>query len=313
VYSGLHLTRITGVATVPSKEDLFIPSTKLIVWIVTDEKPGHKNQLLGLLEALQDYRKVSTHWITSRGCFKSYPEIKQLPSPDLIIGAGHKTHCLLLRLKFFYGGKSILLMKPSLPRFLFDCCLIPRHDKVKISNNVIETIGPLNRVRATTEKQSNYGLMLLGGISKHYDWDASGLIKQIQQLQEKQKTITWMVASSRRTPNDFLHMLTEKFPHLTIITPDTVSADWLPEAMQKAAYIWVTQDSVSMVYEAITSGAQTGLLELPVRKPTRVTVEMEHLKEENRVQTLLQYKPRLLPPLNEADRCAKLLLGRFGY
>ena len=65
--------------------------------------------------------------------------------PDLLIGAGSKTHYqLLLAKKLFPNSKSIVLMKPSLkPTQLFDIAVIPHLDKfyLRTPENVITTKG----------------------------------------------------------------------------------------------------------------------------------------------------------------------------
>lgn len=71
----------------------------LVIWRLTDGKRGHENQSLGLCLALARQLKVDRHdipvggrpgqlaqWLSGR-----FPAGRQLPSPDLILGAGHRT------------------------------------------------------------------------------------------------------------------------------------------------------------------------------------------------------------------------------
>ena len=70
-----------------------------------------------------------------------------LPTPDLLLGAGHHTHLSLLAARRIRGGKVVVLMRPSLPPGLFDLCLIPEHDAPPARPNVLATRGALNRIQ----------------------------------------------------------------------------------------------------------------------------------------------------------------------
>ena len=290
----------------------------LFIWAVTDNKPGHRNQIEGLIGALEKYRSTTIHWVDIESQTNPLRSLltarctQDSKSPTLLIGAGHKTHLHLLTLRRCYGGRIILMMKPSLPLFLFDLCFIPRHDKPTASDKVIETIGAINRVTPTQEHQQNKGLILLGGESKHYKWNSGIVTHQLVSLIKNNLPIEWLIAGSRRTPDDAYRGVKNLLPHIKQIHPDDVTSDWLPQQMQQAGQIWITEDSVSMVYEALSSGAKTGILSLDSDKASRVTKEMSRLVKEKRVMTLKSmHKASNNTPLNEADRCAKLLLEKF--
>ena len=106
--------------------------------------------------------------------------VKKFKKPNLIIGAGHRTHFSILAAKRAYGGKSIVLMKPSLPYFIFDLCLVPEHDNPPKRANIISTIGALNPLGldGLHEKKPSSNLILIGGPSPHYKWDNNLIIKQ---------------------------------------------------------------------------------------------------------------------------------------
>ena len=100
---------------------------------------------------------------------------KGLPSPDLLLGAGHRTHLSLLAARRSRGGKAVVLMQPTLPLYLFDLCLIPEHDGIAPRKNVVLTRGALNRIRPSDRQESGQGLLLVGGPSAHFGWDAKAL------------------------------------------------------------------------------------------------------------------------------------------
>ena len=71
-------------------------------------------------------------------------------------------------------------------------------------------------------------------------------------------------------------------------------------------------DSVSMVYEALTSGAAVGLLDVPARNTSKLTNNIVGLVEDKMVTPYSKWlSERKLnrPPvlLNEAKRCAEQL------
>jgi len=307
----------------------------LCIWAVTDNKPGHQNQTKGLIEALSHYREVDVIWkpgvsVTKNiwmllvNRFKNSNANPEQQLPDLLIGAGHQTHMTLLALKRMVGGRVVIMMSPSLPLKLFDLCFIPRHDKPRKKDNVIETLGPINRLipasssfsKREPAQNSRKGLILIGGPSRHYIWDSLFVARHIGSVLAQDADIQWVVAGSRRTPAECYEALKRDFPEIEIVYPDDVSADWLPGKIAESGKIWVTEDSISMVYESLTSGAQTGVIRLTYEKPTRVTKEIDCLIAEGRVHTsttnmLSQAGNKNPEILYEADRCAKLLLEKF--
>jgi len=84
-----------------------------------------------------------------------------------------------------------------------------------------------------------------------------------------------------------------------------------------SAYVWVTEDSVSMVYEALSSGAKVGLLPVPRKtKTSRVIRGLDSLKQSNHILSYSANQTDLTtfecpPPLNEAERVAKIVAGRI--
>ena len=145
----------------------------LIIWILDDGKPGHRNQSLGLAEALKRLVEAKIHMISfplESGFFARIKmariQAADLPGPDLILAAGHRTHLPLLYLAWKTRARSVVLMRPSLPFAWFDQCLIPEHDFSMgddVPCNVIITKGALNRVRYDPDAKTNSGLFLIGG------------------------------------------------------------------------------------------------------------------------------------------------------
>jgi len=155
---------------------------------ITDGKPGHENQTFGLAAAIanetpvevSDFAALPLRQALSAGLFRRPVIGRDVPAADLIVCAGHATHVTALAARRQKGGRIVVLMKPSLPLAWFDLCLIPEHDATT-GDNVITTRGAINAV-TPTDKQSNKGLILLGGPSQHASWDDATVIQQVQAI-----------------------------------------------------------------------------------------------------------------------------------
>ena len=253
----------------------------LHIWRLLDGKPGHEKQSLGLVLALSKLKKVTYDDIKVEHSVAiqilqflqgRFPLGKKFKKPNLIIGAGHRTHFSILAAKRAYGGKSIVLMKPSLPYFLFDLCLVPEHDNPPERANVIPTIGSLNSLGLDDRhpKTASSHIILIGGPSPHYVWDNNLIIEQIEQIVKNgQKNIQqWILTTSPRTPKEFIEKLRESnLTDLKIFQFKNTKPGWVEEMLLASENAWVTPDSVSMTYEARSAGCRVGLFELEILKP----------------------------------------------
>jgi mitochondrial fission protein ELM1 len=294
----------------------------LILWLLGDGKPGHENQSLGLADALGRQWPCEVHRISlagKRGLFgrlrAAVASSAGFPRPDLVIGAGHATHAALLGLARKHRAQSVVLMKPSLPLGWFDRCIAPEHDFPAGSGrkNVILTRGALNRVTPAGGEKSGK-LILVGGPSKTHGWDGPALLDRLAVATDRGG---WELSDSRRTPNGFLELARTRLAGVEVISHHDTPPEWVPEKLQQAKEVWVTEDSVSMIYEALTSGARVGLLPVP-RKPGKSRVlngidclvtdgfltPFDRWQENHRIANAPE-------TLREADRCAEELIRQI--
>lgn len=292
------------------------------IWRITDQKAGHDSQSLGLSNAIiksLNYQcfDVQTTLLKKNilgTIFKKIPAIINLPKPDLIIGAGHKTHIPMLAIKYAIGSKVIVIMKPSLPYFMFDYCLIPKHDNVKESKRIITTFGSLNTIEKKNIKKQQYNLILIGGLSKHYAWNNDKIIKQLSAIVNYKKDQQTIIVGSRRTPEEFYSHLSSINNNIKIFKANNCDRQKLEELIYCSNNIWVTKDSISMIYEALSVGAKVGLIELETNKKNKIDSSLTHLiKNEFLTSFTLWQKTKQLKaskPFNEAQRCVDILLER---
>lgn len=310
-----------------------MPGSPLVVWRFSDGKAGHDNQSRGLVEALNRLRPVEALLLRPLPAAKALAALaaglppavwRSLLAPDLVVGAGHRTHVSLLAARRSRGGKAVVLMRPSLPLSLFDLCVIPEHDSPPARANVLVTRGALNRIRPSAALEPDRGLLLIGGPSPHFGWDDAGLYRQIAAVLAAAAAPTrWTLTTSRRTPPSFLAGVANGAAPmvgpegaLKIVPVDETGPDWLPAQLARASQVWVTADSVSMVYEALSAGAAVGVLEVPQHRSNRVSRGLARLAAQGWVTAFEDWRraSRLSRPpsaLDEAARSARWIIERW--
>ena len=299
-----------------------------VVWLLTDNKPGHHNQLKGLGNRLRVLAGASVSEIDAteapmplwRALLGVAPAMdKTLGTPNLIIAAGSGTHRLLLSLRRLRKVKTVVLMKPGFPLNWIDAAIIPEHDKVAPARHVLATEGVINAITPLariTDKPE--GLVLVGGPSPHFDWDDDVILGQLSQLMGRYPEWRWTISGSRRTPENLLMRLNDLAgPKVTVVDSKRTHASWLPHQLAASRAVWVTPDSASMACEAATSGVPTGLFELAPKNNSRVARGMASLVEKGYVAhwsdhaSVMAGKLRGSQELWEADRAARWLIEHF--
>ncbi len=295
-----------------------------VIWRFSDGRPGHDAQSKGLSSALSDLLECECHDILSPvpfsnycwGALKKFPLVNSLPDPDLLIGAGHATHKPMLLAQYTRGGLAIVLMKPSLPTKLFDLCLIPEHDKHKGGDNILTTVGPLNLLRPSGQLSDEQGLILIGGESKHFHWENAGLQEQLLCILER-SNLNWTLTDSPRTPPATRALLQELNTDKVKYVPyaDKNGAG-IVDLLQRAGTVWVSEDSMSMIYEALSTGAAVGVLRVTNKNNSRLADVAQRLANKHLLTLFDEWVTTrtLLPPekpLYESARCAKELVRRL--
>lgn len=298
----------------------------IVIWRFSDGRAGHDSQSNGLIEALKDRVDCECHEVNAPLSFSSYcygllkklPAVSHLPDPDLLVGAGHTCHFPMLLSRHVRGGQALVLMKPSLPTRLFDLCLIPAHDSFKPGPNVVATEGPLNALRACSSLSMDHGLILIGGESKHFHWEEQLLLKQVLQIIDSED-LNWTITDSPRTSLATRNLLqTLHKDKVTFIPFSAKQGAALSKLLSKSGIVWVSEDSMSMIYEALSTGASVGVLRIPAKAKSRLADVAPSLAKK---QLLTLFDDWLLnkslsPPINiltESARCADILIERYAW
>ena len=261
--------------------------------------------------------------------------------PAFIIAAGHGMHVpLLLAGLLFRRAKTVLCMKPSLPMSWFDFCVVPRHDLTPALLShppayLIPTLGALHGVHPQPERPKKHTLILLGGPSKEFGWKAEQLLEQLRAVirgvrsqppspiglrrpGRAESGENFLLTTSRRTPAGFVDVLRRTCPQIKVVPVEETPRGWVAENLASSEAVWVTRDSVSMIYEALGSGAPVGLLNMPSlslegAKKSRVARGIEMLEQEGWVTSFDLWKQngvmKSKGALVEVDRVAEILIN----
>ncbi len=311
--------------------------TPLSITAFFDGRLGHEKQTKGILQALSELTTTQIHPIRLpasdfRTGFRNWRRFlwtrlfsgrpdERLSRVDLIIGTGSYTHIPMVLYKERHGGKLVTCMTPDLIfRNKMDLCLVPRHDNPKPAGNIFITVGPPNTAPRQNRHESQKGLILIGGIDhKSHRWNSAQLMIRIKHLVDAEDSKAWTISSSPRTPADMIHLLAGYAAADSRIqfidAKDTVDG-WIEDAYAGHKSVWVTADSVSMVYEAITAGCHVGILPVQWKnKDNKFQRSLSYLIENRLVITYDSWEtgqPLFSPqPLNEASRCAREILLRW--
>lgn len=263
------------------------------LWI-SDGKPGHENQVLGLLEAMGEQVDLTIKKIAPVPILWGMRDAlsSNAPQYDFVIAAGRRTHTSLWWLGYLYRIPRVVVMRPSGLGHAASLRIIPEHDGVRANSYTHLTCGPMNRVKANA-RPSGSSVAVIGGVSKHFQWDDDAVLSQLQ---------AWLVEhpgarvlDSRRTPSLLSSTLQSKLGSQFVHWKDSQPGQ-LAGLMADAPAIWVTPDSASMVFEAWSTHAQVEVAELPAYD-TRVARAVANPPSER--------------PLQEAARAAAWLLSKL--
>jgi mitochondrial fission protein ELM1 len=228
----------------------------------------------------------------------------------------------MLRLKGRSQAKVVTCMTPEpLLSSKIDLCLVPHHDQPAQRTNIFVTIGPPGLPPRKRQDDARQVLILVGGRDeKSHTWQTDVLVRQIETLIRRATGCLWTITSSPRTPDECerrLQVVADEHPQVTFFRAKDTAPGWVEEAYARHASAWVTADSISMIYEALTAGCRVGIL--PVKWKSAHNKFQRSIDFLARQQLVLTYERWLndaadVPQhavIDEAARCAKEILKRW--
>lgn len=301
-----------------------------------DGRPGHEKQTMGILQALEkkvpfqlirmDVSGVSvldkllqTCRLYLPGIGLSHPHMREV---DLMIGTGSRTHLSMLLYKKTYAIPAITCMTPA--RHLekrFDLCFVPEHDGRTEGGNIMLTVGAPTQSRNKRAHRKECGLILLGGIDpKSHHWESGQVIKMVEEIVAADRQKSWTISSSPRTPQDTVAMLkqvSKKYDHSHFFDYKDTPAGWIEDQYDKNKVVWITADSISMIYEAITAGCRVGIFPMQWRSQKSKFKKNEDVLLAKRLVVPFHSREEMHGTwnknreLNEAERCAERILQQW--
>ncbi len=301
-----------------------------------DTRAGHVKQTQGIIHALSEITLVDVEdvflpdyrfwdsfidWAAFVTCFLRKKKSTGTCGADIIIGTGTHTHIPMLLRRQKENSRVVTCMTPGWPLTRhMDLCFIPEHDSPRKADNVFVTTGPPNTALDRQIHDPGQGLIVIGGVDKKtHVWDNEKIISQIRYILKSQTDVFWTVSTSPRTPLKLiptLEGLDKEMPCMEFMPFEKTPRGWIEEQYAKAQFTWVSADSVSMVYEALSAGCRVGILSVKWKnKQNKIARGIELLEKSNKITSFETFKNNGCLPnhsgLNEAKRCATEIVKRW--
>lgn len=291
---------------------------QLTVWRFLDGNRAHEKQSAALICGLQssyvgevNCLDISSSVTASSIFLDSSEKLSSLPEPDFLIGTGRRSRLPMLAARHRFGGRAVAINLPQLPFRWFDFAIVPEHDRPPPLDNVILSQGALTEPLPDGHIQPGQGLILLGGPSKHFSWDIESIRHQVEQL--LLQPLSWQLSDSRRTPKGTVSILSSS--RAQIVDWRSCSAGWLQREMASAEQIWVSEDSISMLFESLQSSAKVGVIRVPSKsRSNKVRAAVQRLMDQGIVSDQKDEVRAQVgrKPLDQYLFCAQALLRRCG-
>lgn len=264
-------------------------------WIVTDGNPGGLNQCLGLAEALgfspvikrvalrAPWRQLSPflRWGHAYAFTKDSDALAP-PWPDLLIASGKQSIAAALHVRAM--GKrdghrvvTVFIQNPGIAPLHFDLVIAPKHDRV-VGENVISTRGALHRITRERLEAGGAELLprvahlprpyigvLIGGANASYALGPDEIAKLADALLRAARETggSLLITASRRTGGDNVVLLKRALEGTPSFFWDGEGGNPYFGLLGLADHLVVTNDSVSMVSEAVATGKPVHVFALP--------------------------------------------------
>ena len=143
-------------------------------------------------------------------------------------------------------------------------------------DNVFTYIGSIAKVNINPELE-DIGLIVIGGLNKHFNFDDDYLISQIDFVISLFPDTKWIVFNSRRTPKSFNERI-KKNTSIEKFIDVTKNFEPLNDYLLKAKFKFVTPDSVNMIFESLSSSGETYLFDMHSPRENKITKLIDEVK-----------------------------------
>ena len=305
-------------------------------WVVAEAFAGMQSQALGLTDAAG--LTADVHAIAPRGIWRHIPAafwpaplravtpgVLAPPLPELLVGCGGKAAAVLAALRTRVRG--VIVQHPRIDPRRFDLIIVGRHDEltgpnVFVARTALHRVSPQKLAAAAVEWGPRLAdlprplvAVLIGGTNGRFRLgvpEARALAGQLAAMMQSDK-VGLILTPSRRTDPAVTAALAEALRPLGAVVWDGTGENPYFGMVALADAIVVTQDSVSMVSEAVATRAPVFLAELPGGS-RRIGMFLKDLIDAGRVRPYQgRFKPWPVTPLDDTAAAAAEMCRRFGY
>lgn len=246
-----------------------VPPRQLL--ILSDGKPGHLNQSLAFAKLLGYSWQVRRVAFKSRFCKAlSYladrvglrlPGLFRVegegPGGCAVVSAGSETYYANKVLARRLQVPAVAIMLPRGYRYDFDLIVAQQHDRPPRLKNLLSLPVNLSRVEpqglVAGQGERPCVALIIGGPSRHFSMDPDRLREQVSRIFELFPHADMLLTTSRRTPPEVERML-ETIPFRRSIIYSREPINPIPDFLAISDYVFVTEDSTSMISEAVSYG-----------------------------------------------------------
>jgi mitochondrial fission protein ELM1 len=201
-------------------------------------------------------------------------------------------------------------------RHCFDLCFVPRHDQLEEGGNIMLTDGPPGLNSNRRKHDPSQGLVLVGGVDeKSHVWDNVEMARRVTSLLSQHPHLSWTLTTSPRTPKNFLAVFAETAESRSVqIRPfEETPPGWLEQALERSKYVAVTEDSMSMVFEALSAGCRVITVPVDFKKNNKFSRSLYELKKRNLLAVDLKTQESVESEMNFdiAGQCAAEMEKRW--
>jgi mitochondrial fission protein ELM1 len=305
-------------------------------WILSQSYAGLQAQALGLAEAagLDPALQMLTprapwRWLTAALWPAPLAAVK-LPSdvPPLVISCGGMGAAVAAALRHRpHGPRVVQVQDPRMPASRFDIVVVNRHDELT-GPNVVVTRTALHRAtpgRLAEARQfwaarlsalpRPLVAVLVGGSNGRFRLDvpaAEALAAQLADMMQRDR-VGLALTPSRRTDPAVRRVFHDRLEPLGAWVWDMAGENPYFGLLANADLIVATEDSVSMVSEAVATTAPVMLARLPGRS-RRIGLFLDELAREGRVRDFAgRMETWPVAPLDDTAAAGAELRRRLGF
>jgi len=239
--------------------------------ILSDGKPGHVNQSIAFARLLDLPFEVRRVYFRNRLCkalsylfdraglsiswlFKAEGD---LPQCHAVVSAGSETYYANRVLSRLWGVRSVAIMLPRGYRYGFDLIVAQQHDHPPALDNIltipVNLSFPEPKGLVSRDGDKPCVSFIIGGSSRHYRMNVAALEKQMQQVFNLFPDADFLVTTSRRTPPE-VEAFVDNGPFRYKLIASRQETNPIPDFLAISDYVFVTEDSTSMISEAVCYG-----------------------------------------------------------